>query len=67
MVDAARNARFVAIEPHPSSHKLSRQPARSRADIAAIFGQWYTLPEWLDTFRPVGTGADDAAAEGLTY
>jgi hypothetical protein len=69
MVEAARESGFVAIEPHPSSHRVSRQPTRCRADIAAIFGQWYALPEWLESARPVGKGAanDEAGDAGRVY
>ncbi len=69
MVDAARLARFVAIEPHPSSHKVSPEPERCRADIAAIFGQWYALPEWLESARPIGESAndDEAGEAGRVY
>jgi hypothetical protein len=64
IVASAERFRFVAIEPHPSSHRLSAAPLRSAADLAAILGQWYELPDWLEAVRPVGeetTNDDDAA------
>jgi hypothetical protein len=60
IIAAADRTRLVAIEPHPQSHLLGPTP-HSLADIAAIFGQWYVLPDWLESARPLGdTGDDDA-------
>jgi hypothetical protein len=64
----ARHARELVANarqswPHASSHELSDDPARSRVDIAAIFGQLYLLPPWLDGARPaVESVVDDAEA-----
>jgi hypothetical protein len=64
----AERARFVAIEPHPSSHRLGPTP-HAAADLAAIFGQWYTLPDWLEAVRPRGEpeADDDERDVELSY
>lgn len=60
IIAAVERARFVAIEPHPSSYLLGPAP-RSLTDLAAIFGQWYVLPNWLEPSRPCGEASDDDA------
>lgn len=54
----------VAIEPHPTSHQLSAEPAKSRADMAAIFGRYYILPSLLAEAIPVDGDEDDAGDDG---
>jgi hypothetical protein len=49
----AERQRFVPIEPHPQGYRIGPAP-HCAADLAAIFGQWYELPEWLDAVRPRG-------------
>jgi hypothetical protein len=61
-IAAAREMRFVSIDPHPSSHRLGPEP-HSFTDIAAIFGQFYELPFWLAELRP--SGRDVGNQEGL--
>jgi hypothetical protein len=56
----ARRQRFVPIEPHPQGYRLGPVP-HSLADLAAIFGQWYVLPDWLEPARPRGEAGDDDA------
>jgi hypothetical protein len=58
----AERQRFVPIEPHPQGYRLGPHP-HSLVDLAAIFGQWYELPDWLDSQRPIGKPGDDE--EGL--
>jgi hypothetical protein len=57
-IGSAEHVRFVVIEPHPCSHEIGSAP-HSAADLAAIFGQWYELPDWLETARPYGEPGDD--------
>lgn len=65
MVHEADRMRFVPIPPHPSSHELSPEPARSRTDLAAIFGRWYVLPSLLaDAMPAVGESGED---DDVTY
>jgi hypothetical protein len=54
MVQGAVGVGYVPIEPHPNSHPI-KSARLSRVDLAAIFGQWYVLPDWLEKVRPVGT------------
>ena len=67
-IESAERARFVAIEPHPSSHRLGPTP-HSAADLAAIFAQWYELPDWLDAVQPRGEpeADDEERAVELIY
>ena len=60
LIAEAERMRFVAIEPHPCSHCLGPAP-HSLADMAAIFGRWYNLPDWLAAAWPIGeaVGAGD--------
>ena len=52
-IASAEGARFVAIEPHPQGYHLGPSP-HSLADLAAIFGRFYVLPDWLEAERPIG-------------
>lgn len=47
LVAQAVMAGSVAIEPHPTSFKLSVEPATSRADLGAILGRYFILPTLL--------------------
>jgi hypothetical protein len=58
IIENSERARYVAIEPHPQSHRLGPSP-HSLADLAAIFGQWYRLPDWLEAERPIGDSGFD--------
>jgi len=49
----AERQRFVPIEPHPQGYRIGAAP-HSAADLAAILGQWYELPDWLEAVRPRG-------------
>jgi hypothetical protein len=59
----AEQQRFVPIEPHPQGYRIGPAP-HSAADLAAIFGQWYDLPERLDAIRPRGESYDETGAIG---
>jgi hypothetical protein len=54
----AERQRFVPIEPHPQGFQLG-PPPHSLVDLAAIFGQWYELPDWLEAARPYGEAIDN--------
>jgi len=62
---SAERMQFVVIPPYPSSYQLGRAP-HSLADLAAIFAEFYALPEWLDAERPIGDAAGDEDTEGAT-
>jgi hypothetical protein len=59
----AERQRFVPIEPHPQGYRIGPAP-HSAADLAAILGQWYDLPEWLDAIRPRGESDDETGVIG---
>jgi hypothetical protein len=64
MVHEADRMRFVPIHPHPCSHELSADPARSRADLAAILARWYILPSLLAAaLPPIGESGDGDAVD----
>jgi hypothetical protein len=65
-IASAERARYVAIEPHPQSYRLGDAP-HSLADLAAIFGRFYVLPDWLEAARPIGDPGFDHDVDGLTY
>jgi hypothetical protein len=52
-IASAENVRHVSIDPPPRSYKLGPSP-HSIADLAAIFGRFYVLPDWLEAERPRG-------------
>lgn len=62
----AERQRFVPIEPHPQGYLIGPAP-HSAADIAAIFGQWYELPDWLEAERPYGDAGDHECDVATTY
>lgn len=57
-IASAESVRFVAIEPHPQSYRLGPAP-HSLADLAAIFGRFYVLPDFLEAVRPRGEPEED--------
>lgn len=64
-VHSAQKSGFVVIHPWPTSYRLSANPLTSRADMAAIFGQWYILPAFLADAMPVGKDDDDVDPGGV--
>jgi hypothetical protein len=58
---SAERMRFVVIPPYPSSYRLGPAP-HSLADLAAIFTEFYALPEWLESERPIGESDEDETA-----
>ena len=58
-IECAERARFVPIDPPPQGYRIGPAP-HSATDLAAILGQWYELPDWLEAVRPRGEPeADD--------
>jgi hypothetical protein len=64
----AERQHFVPVDPPPQGYRLGPAP-HSLADLAAIFGQWYELPDWLEAVRPRGEpeADDDERDIELTY
>jgi hypothetical protein len=60
----AQKAGEVAITPHPCAHFPSADPLRSRADMAAIFGRYFILPNVLAEVLPIGDPGDGV---GVVY
>lgn len=55
----------VPLHPHPASHLLAAGPLTSRADLAAIVGIDYRLPEELLADYPVLADADDPGEDEI--
>lgn len=55
----------VPLHPLPASHFLGSSPLTSRADLAAIVGFDYQLPDELLADYPVLADADDPGADEL--